>query len=261
MALAAKVTAEQLAALPEPLRGVYKQGTDGFILDAEGVEDVTGLKKVLEEAKTDRTQLREKMKAYEGIDPEVARKALADLEKLNDKKLIDEGKVEELLQKRMETATKSHAQQLKEWEAKHGEESKRATDLQARLESVLVDNGLRSAGSTAGVKKSALQDLVLRGQKVWKLHEGAATPFRDDGTVLFGKNPSVPMTMEEWVESLRDEAPHLFEGNKGAGTGPGLGRLSGNRVSITRADARNAQLYKAAEAEAKKSGAQLVIVD
>jgi len=86
-------------------------------------------------------------------------------------------------------------------------------------------------------------------------------PVRDDGSVVFGKNPQAPMTMEEWVSSLQAEAPHLFETNKGSGSEPTNRQASGGRVTLTRDQARDVRTWRAAQDQAAKTGAQVVVQD
>lgn len=267
MALKALLAEDDFKALDAALQGFYRKSDDGksYVLDAEGVEDVRGLKSALDKMKAERKALDAKLKEvsdkFGDLDPEQARAALADLQKLQDKKLIDEGKVEELLQQRLQARDKEHERVVKNLEKKLAEEATKASTTLRRLEEALIDNGLRSAAAKAGVKPAAMTDLVLRGKSVFKLHDDRVTPFREDGEILYGKDPKAPMTMEEWISSLATDAAHLFEENKGAGAGADRGRMGGNRIVLTRDEARNVSRWREAQAQAEKSGAELIVQD
>jgi len=265
MALKAKITADDYGTLPDGAKTFYKQAGEGYVLDAEGVEDVSGLKGALEKERESRRQAEKAAKdlaaKFGDMDPEDAKKALAKLHEMEDKNLLDAGKVDELVQKRTERMRLDHEAQVKkfsqELEAERTEKGKLAT----RLSEVLIDSGLREAAVKAGVKSTALIDLQLRGRGIWKLKDGQPVPLRDDGSVVFGKNPSAPMTMEEWVASLQAEAPHLFETNKGAGSEPTNRQTVGGRVTLTRDQARDVRTWRAAQDQAAKTGAQVVVQD
>ncbi len=266
MAVKAKITDEEYAASPDAVKAFYKKAEGGgFILDAEGVEDVRGLKSALEKERDGRKALDAKLKELEGkfqdLDPEAAREALAEIQKIRDQKLITEGKIEELLATRTEALRKdfntqkaAYDKQLDALKADNGK-------LTGRLEEVLIDSGIQNVASAARVRASALTDVLLRGRKTWRLHEGKPTPFRDDGEVLYGKDPKAPMSMEEWIASLQADAPHLFEDSKGSGTEPNSPRATGNRLTLTRDQARDVATWRNAEREAAKTGAQIVVQD
>ena len=80
MPLKAVLTKEEYDALPEAARAYYVEKDGKFILDAEGVEDVSGLKNALtavrDELKSAKKQLQETIDKFKDIDPEKARVAL-----------------------------------------------------------------------------------------------------------------------------------------------------------------------------------------
>jgi len=270
--LKAKVTVEEFNALGKDLQGFYgpsPNGSDGFVLDAEGVEDVTGLKKVLEEVKSDRAKLREQMQQvreqYGDIDPEKARKAMAELEKMHDKKLLDEGKVEELIIARTDRMRQEHENQVKARDKKIAELEQANKSFSERLSSVLIDSTLTQVLTKSGVKPVALEDAIVRGRKVWKLDDtDKPVPYKPDGTIFIGKDAKSPITAEEWASILQQEAPHLFETSAGSGSDAGksgLGNLRGRQIVISREQARDPQTFRAARDEAAKIGGDVVVQD
>lgn len=265
MALKAKLTADEAQALPEATRSFYRQAGDGFVLDAEGVEDVSGLKTALDKERDARRAAEKAAKdaaaRFGDIDPEKAREALQRLHDLEDKNMLAAGQVDEVVAKRTERMRADYEAQMKRFGSDLETERAEKSKLSGRLSEVLIDSGLREAAVKAGVKSTALIDLQLRGRNVWKLKDGQPVPYRDDGTTLFGKNPPAPMTMDEWVASLQAEAPHLFETNKGAGSEPTNRQGTGGRITLTRDQARDVRTWRAAQDQASKSGAQVVVLD
>jgi hypothetical protein len=271
MALKATLTADEYAALAEPLRGIYTgDASKGYVLDAdiEAHPAVAGLKNTVAATRTERdqikAQLQETVEKYKDIDPAKAREALQSLQKMNDKKLLDEGQIDELVRQKTERMRGDYDNQIKAYDGQVKSKDTEIGKLTGRLEEVLIDSGLRQSAMEAGVKASAVDDVLLRGRRVWRLHDGTPTPYRDGGSdVLFGKDASKPMSMQEWVASLKAVAPHLFEENSGAG-GQGSPRFAGSggkRIVLTREEARDVRRYRAAQDEAKRTGAEVVVQD
>lgn len=251
--MALKASYATQAEIPEPLREHYVEKDGKFVLDAEGVEDVTGLKRSLERERKAAQDLAAK---YKGIDPEKYKAAVEKLEALEDKELIDAGKVEELLKVRTERMRQDYDTRLATVTEQNGTLSK-------ELEKLLIDNSIQAAAIAHKVQKTALADALGRGRSVFRLVDGKAIPHKPDGSVWYGKDGNTPLSADEWVGGvLVTDAPHLFEQSTGGGTPPGGGsrtaNVDGKRV-ISAADAADYRTYTAAKAEAAKAGQELVI--
>jgi len=228
MKLKAKITS--LSEVPEAYHDLYTQVGDEWVLDL----DDTDYKAKLSEFRDNNIDLRKKaeratetetklaalttqLKQFEGVDPEKARVALEQLQALEDKKLIDSGKIDELLAQRTDRMRQEHDAQLKAALTARDDAAKEAKQFRGKLSEVVIDNSLQqSIGSVATVRKGAMQDVISRGRGVWQLSdEGKPIPKKADGSVMYGKDGEHPISMEEWGQVLLAEAPYLFEGNAG----------------------------------------------
>lgn len=213
-----KAFVKSLDEVSEPYRELYvEDGSGGFKLDAEGVEDVTGLKNSLTAVREELKTLKADYNKYKDLDPEKAREALKKIEELGDKDLLDTGKVDELVTRRTERMRMDFDSQVKALKGATEEKDTTIKTLSGRLEKHLIEQGLLSAAMEAGVpKKSALQDITSRGKQTWRLDEnGNPIALASDGSKIFGKDGKAPITMKEWAEGLMAEAPHLFEPSSG----------------------------------------------
>lgn len=255
--LKSKLTKAEYDALPEARRELYVEKDGTFVLDAD-IEDVGGLKSALEKERTTRGTLEKTLsdlrKQLGDADPAKAREALARLQELEDKKLIDEGKVEELLKSRTERLVQDYEGRLKG-------ASEKLTTAERRLAELVIDNELRTVATAKKVRPEAVEDFLERGRKVYKLVEGKAVPMKGD-QVVYGKKANEPMSMDEWADSIIPAAPHLFEGSSGGGAsnGGGGGGPRGPHT-ISAADAKDRAKYLAAKDAATKAGQTLTIVD
>jgi hypothetical protein len=94
----------------------------------------------------------------------------------------------------------------------------------AQLGVLLIDNVIKSAAIKQGVIPEAVDDVVLRAKGVYAIDEkGVPVPKGSDGKVIYGKDGTAPMSVEEWLASLKTTAKHLFQGARGSGAGGGDG--------------------------------------
>ena len=104
--------------------------------------------------------------------------------------------------------------------------------LQTRLASIQIDQGVVAGATKRGLRPTALPDITARARAVFRLVDGVPTAFEADGrTVRSGRAGTSPLALEEWVERLVAEAPHLFEGNSGAGARPQGAGTGGGRTN------------------------------
>jgi hypothetical protein len=222
--MALKATLDTLDGLPEAFHEHYKkdEATGKYRLDAEGVEDVTGLKSALEkernERKTAATKYKELQEQLGDLDPAKAREALKKLQELEDKKLIDAGKIDEVVAQRMERATQDFETQKKAFNTQIQTISKERDSYQSRLSELVIDGALRQAAIAAGVKPEAIDDAIIWGKQVYRMKDGQPVPL-DGDQMLYGKDPNKPLPMEEWLQSMMTKKPHWFAESAGAGAG------------------------------------------
>jgi hypothetical protein len=92
----AKISKEEFEKLPESIKSLFVADGEDYISQTEADAALKAKnKELLEEVK----KKNDFVKQFEGLDAEAARKALAELTKLEEKKLADKGKYDELLEK------------------------------------------------------------------------------------------------------------------------------------------------------------------
>ena len=209
-----KAMIDDLNVVPEALRTFYEEQDGKYQLSVEGMVP----RAKLDEFRTNNINLVRERDAlrqqYDGIDPVKARDLLEKSQKEHDRKLIDAGKVDELLIQRVEAMRTDYEAQLKS-------EAMKSQSLQSQLEGLLIDGAIRDEAARAGIRGSAVEDVLLRGRNVFKLVDGKAVPMQAD-EVMFGKTGEA-MSMREWLHGLASSAPHLFEPSRGAGAAGGTG--------------------------------------
>lgn len=206
MALKAKLTKDEFEQLAEAQRGLYKESGNDYLLDAEGVEDVTGLKSALDSERKARAEAEKGLKAerekFKDVDPEKYAAFLAAEETRETDELKSKGQIDELIEKGKAREKKL----VEDWQAKYDA-------LQRELNDVLVDQRLRSAFEKAGVIPDRIDDAVMLTKPSVKLTDKREIQILKDGTPL-------DASVETYAKELLKEAkPWLYQASGAAGSG------------------------------------------
>lgn len=217
----------KLEDVPEYQRSWYvADGSGKFKVDLTKVEteDVTTIKGALETTRKERDtqkriadeKIKEALKAYDGLDPVKMREIMSKFSNEEEATLIAAGKIDQVIEKRMEKAKEALVADL----AKEKATSQAATDKAGKYMARVLDNEIRSAVS-GKVHDSALKsgDVLRAAREIFSLDEnGNAVQLDKDGEIVFGKDTKTPFSPEEWLESMKLIAPHWFpSGGSGGG--------------------------------------------
>lgn len=273
MALRSKLNKADFEKLPDVLREHYTATADGdlFVLDAD-VDDhpkVGGLRKAVtaeREAARSAQKLFDQLKEQMGdLDLDQARSAVATVQQLQDKKLLDEGKVEELIKARTDAMAKAHQTELKAKDQKIEELLGKTKGLDDEVTTLVLDGTLRDEALRAGVKEEHLDDALFR-MKVkgvdgvrWTLGDGRKVLAMQGEEVKFGKDAE-PMSPGEGLDMLKKVAPSFFKPSGGGGASNNSRVGPQNYATITDVEAKDHSKWKAANEQAKAVGQELRIV-
>lgn len=221
---------------------VQDQGSGKFVLQVQGVVPKERLDEfrnnnnaLMKERDTVKLQLEELQQAY-GVSPE----EVADLKKLaesmKDKKLFDDEGIESLVEKRISSLKAEKDAEIRAREKKLQELAADREHWAHKYQRTVIDRELTDAAIKAGVKPSALTDVILRGQGMWNLNDDGKIVAKDQhGDLVYGADGVSLMAPEEWMSvKLREAAPHFFEPSGGGG-GVGGGGPGGSRATNVRA--------------------------
>ena len=198
------------------------------IIDAAVESAVTGLKAKNGELIGDTKKLKEQLQQCEGIDPVKVKAILSRFANDEEAKLIAEGKIDEVLQKRTERLRADLEGKLTKAQQDAEAASKRALAFQGRV----LDDAIRAAAAKAGLHQHAIDDALFRARSMFSLDEsGQAVQLGEDGKPVLGKDGKSPFTPLEWLEGMKEKAPHWYPATaSGGGAGGGGGGGSGGAV-------------------------------
>lgn len=204
-----KLIVDSLDSVPDGARDLYKEVDGKFRLDVDGYEDPAGLKSALQAERENAKAATRQANAWKalGKTPEEIQALLQRLETDEDTRLLADGKVDEVISKRTERMKADFDKNLSTAHAERDQHAARAKAFEAKV----LDNAVLAAATKAGLHQHAIDDALFRGRAMFRLNEnGDAVALDDGGNVLLGKDGKTPFTPAEWLEDMKEKAPHWF---------------------------------------------------
>lgn len=166
----------------------------------------------------------EALKRFDGIDPDAVRNILRRFSDDEEAKLIADGKIDDVLNKRTE-------RMKVDFEKKYGEATAAAEAAERRAQAFqgrVLDDAIRAAAAKAGLHQHAIEDALFRARSMFTLDEdGQAVMLGEDKRPVLGKDGKSPFAPLEWLEGMKEKAPHWFPASasgSGAGGSSGAGK-------------------------------------
>lgn len=157
-------------------------------------EQYNDIKSKLNEFRDNNTNLLKNMdaleKKFDGVDLDQYADMMQKQRDQKDKKLIDAGKIDELLEERTKLMREDHT---KEYKALQDQNS----TYERQLESLMIDAAVRDNAAKQGVAATAMEDVLLRAKTVFRLKDGQAVPMDDNGNVIYQAGATEPMSVNE----------------------------------------------------------------
>lgn len=161
------------------------------------------------------------LKKIDGIDVDNLLKLKDTVENDEILKMVSEGKHQEAIDKALEKTTVKFNADLKKRDDEIGTLAERNKSLTNQLHTLLIDDKIKDAFSAASGIEEAKTDVVLRAKMVFAVDDDGQVVARDsEGKLIQGKDGN--LTPSEWIESLKETAPHFFPESSG-----GLARRGG----------------------------------
>ena len=201
---------EDFDKLDPSIQKLYDEdGSGRWVLSVEGAVP----KKQLDDFRATNIELRKQVEAFGDITPDEAKELRAkksEFEAGNDKT-----KIEELVEKRTAAMKKAHEDEVTAL--------KQSTErLTGQLSEHVIDRALIDAGTAAGLRATAADDLVARGRKLFRVgQDGKSLEAVDgEGNPIYGPGGD-KLNPKDWIAKLTKEAAHLFEPSGGGGAAGG----------------------------------------
>jgi hypothetical protein len=239
MALKAKL--DSLEGLPDGVAEFYQQTESGYELAVEGMVS----KDTVDQFRDNNIKLQKDMaklsKVVQSVDLDEYKQLKEREQAQKDQELIEAGKVDELVHARTERLRTDLENQMKAALSEAETANQKANQYKQERDSFFINQRLSKAAVSAGVRETAIEDVMNRANQVWRLDPETKDlmPMQGD-QIVYGKK-GTPLTVEEWYGSLEEQAPHLFKSSSGGGASGGVG-VAGRKVSMYNQEGMNNSL-------------------
>ncbi|MFE1815623.1 hypothetical protein [Metapseudomonas otitidis] len=182
------------------------------LIDAQVNAAVGGLKTKNSELLGKLKEQGDKLKNFDGIDPDAVKSILQRFSDDEEARLIAAGKIDEVMSKRTERMKSGYDRDLQAAR----EEATRHQSRTEKFASRVLKGEVIGAATDAGVHKFAMEDAMLAASRDFELDD-EGNPIAKEGR--FGKDGK-PLTLKEWFADMKETRPHWFPAN-GSGSGAG----------------------------------------
>lgn len=223
--MALKATIESLDEIDEALHEHYQKKGDVYVLGVDGITEhpsVTALQNAHERQKKENRSLKIRVEEADARLEAFGELTIDELEALREKAESggtgrpSEEELTELLDKRFGVAKQRYEKQIESLTGERDAQVASAKKYQEALAQERIFNQVKDNAVKAGVRDKALGLITRMATDVWRIDEsGEAAAYNGDEPM---NGSHGPITMREWVDSLRDEHDYLFKPSEGAGS-------------------------------------------
>ena len=220
---------------------VLKDGNPVFVLE-DGSEQTFVDAGKLSEAKKGFENLQKKLDdieaRFKGVDPDKYNELVKKIEDAEDRKLRDEKRFDELLEKKTQAMKQVHTLALAERE-------ERVKSLEASHRKLLVDNEVLSAATKAGAHNPEKILSIVRGNLDLVEQDGAFNSVVKDGKgeLRFNKKGD-PMSIGDLLGELTESDGYLFKPSDASGGGSQGSETPGGKITLTRDQLKDPAVYE-----------------
>ena len=217
--------------IPEQFRELYTERNGKWELtQVEGIKtqaDIDRVQEALNKERNDHRDVKDKLKVWGDMDHEQIVKDLDELDDLRAKieagagDKFDEDKFNEAVEKRanamVKTATAPLERDLEKISAERDELKLSNEDYAKKETTRTITDAMRKAASGSKVVESAMDDILMYGERIFEITEDGAVVTRDNVGVTPGIAPDI------WLSEMQDKRPHWWPASQGGGAGGGKG--------------------------------------
>tara|TARA_R100000231_G_scaffold29723_1_gene26318 strand:- start:1691 stop:2425 length:735 start_codon:yes stop_codon:yes gene_type:complete len=202
---------EDISNLPEAVQTLYhKDEQGGYTLAVEGVAP----KRKLDEFRTNNKKLQEQVQElqekYQFVDIEEYKSLKEKVADKDTKGFVPQTDIEKEVEKRVR-------KMASEFEEKNKSLNDTITSQTSQLSKLLIDNEVAKNATQNNAIESALDDIMMRVRTKFTVEEGKVVAKDEAGEIEYNANGE-PVTIAQYMNTLKESAPHLFKTSTGAGT-------------------------------------------
>lgn len=187
---------------------------------ADAVDSATsGLKTKNDDLLKDIKAKNEHLAKFEGIDPDKFKQIFANISASEEAKLLSEGKVDEVLNRRTDKMRADSEAKEGEYKKQLGEYQGKVSDLQQKLNNKQLADAFRDECIKQDVLPEAYDNVIRDAMEMFRVMEDDAIEARDKNGNLIKTKEDYILTPERFVHGLQATKAFYFKGSVGGGSG------------------------------------------
>lgn len=226
------VTFNSINEVPEELREHAKTVDGKVVINLVAKATLDGFRDNNIKYLQERDQARAEASKYKSIgsDPDALSTELTKLrgiaQKVEDGTLTAKDEIEKVVETRTKAQREAAEQAIRAKEAELARERAEKGTLKSDLDRTKIRAMITDAvlDPKIGANPSALDDILERAMRQFKVNENGAVVRMDGETIVYGSDGVKPMSGKEWLTKLLVDAPHFAKVSSGGGAGGGGNR-------------------------------------
>lgn len=224
-----EITFESLDKVPEGLRDIAKEAEGGgVVINVVAKSKLDEFRENNIALSTERDQLKSTVSSLSAIVGENPEEFTTELETLRqtaqqvaDGKLKGSDAVEREVSTRVASMKEDFERRLRDTANETKAWKDKATENDLKFKNSLIERAVTDAvvNPESGAEARALPDLIARATKIFVVDDSGSVIPKDGEATIYGSDGATPMTMGEWLEGLKETAPHFFKSSTGGGAG------------------------------------------
>lgn len=145
-------------------------------------------------------------------------------QRVQNKQLVDDSGVEELLQRRTNSLKEEMSRRLEAESAEKRALAERLSKSDARMQDFILESAVTQAVTDPRSKANpnALPDILARARRAFEVDMNTGSVVvKKDGNIVYGPDAVTPMTPVQWIDTVVSESPYLSKDSIGIGSGGG----------------------------------------
>lgn len=206
--------------------------------------EVSGLKAKNADLLDKLTAAKEQSKQWDGLDPDQVKKLINNMNQSDDAKLIAEGKIDEVINKRIDDVNKRFDTEknqlqdtIKQLTEKQDTLTNEANQYKQNYNTKILEDAIRDEALKQGVVSAALRDVISRAKELFSVSDSGEVEARDYQGNLIKTEDDFLLSPERFIKTLKKEAPHYWPNSASAGAMGGASNINGNDMMEKLSDA------------------------
>lgn len=189
------------------------------LVEQQTATALAGIKAKNEELISEKRKLQEEWAEFKDLDKNMLKNYIERLKTDEEAKLIAEGKIAEVIDRRTERMREAYSNQIEEKANAAKDWQNKFSDLERKFNFTRIDSAIRDAALATNVVSSAIDDVITRGRGIFEIDENGRLISKDPNTndVRIGADGKSPYNPNDFIMDLKKTAPHFWPQSQSGG--------------------------------------------